>query len=369
MRLLSRRCSATVAIALFLAPFTPAFAASFQTFRAKPPLHRFKAAGTAPSGLSPAEVKAAYGLPADGGSGTIAIIDAYDAPTIENDLKVFDAQYGLPPCTKKNGCLAIRKMKPKLKTDSGWSLEAALDVEWAHAIAPGAKILLVEAASAGGKDLLAAVDAARSRSGVVAVSMSWGGPEFPEETSLDGHFAGGASFFAASGDNGTGVSWPAAAPGVIGVGGTTLHLSPSGDFNSETAWSGSGGGVSAYEPQPDFQQNYGITHANGMRAVPDVSYEADPRTGFSVYKSSRSSRGGWEVLGGTSAGAPQWAAIQALGRSATNENFYRDKTTDAASTVFRDITSGKNGDCRYFCRARKRYNEITGLGSPLTADF
>ncbi len=138
--------------------------------------------------------------------------------------------------------------------NSGWDTETSLDIEWAHAIAPSAKILLVEAKTQSGANLLAAVDYATSRSDVVAISMSWGGAEFPEETSLDSHFVSkyGAVFFASSGDNGAGASWPASSPDVIGVGGTSLMTRPDGSFAKETAWAGSGGGVSAYEKEPTF---------------------------------------------------------------------------------------------------------------------
>ena len=106
-------------------------------------------------------------------------------------------------------------------------METSLDVEWAHAIAPSAKILLIEAKTPSGANLMAGVDYARSRSDVVAVSMSWGGAEFSDETSLDSHFTSSGNkitFFASSGDNGAGASWPAASPNVVAVGGTHINL-------------------------------------------------------------------------------------------------------------------------------------------------
>ncbi len=260
-------------------------------------------------------------------------------------------------------------MATSISSNSGWKGETSLDVEWSHAIAPNAKILLVEAVTPSGSNLLKAVDYAVSRSDVVAVSMSWGGEEFPDETSLDNHFKSnsGKTFFASSGDNGAGASWPAASPNVVGVGGTTLTLSNNGTYQKETAWIGSGGGVSAYEFQPTYQAGYAIPHANKMRAIPDVSYNADPQSGFPVYIGGSIS--GWHVVGGTSAGAPQWAAIKALGLSASNDKFYSDKASDSNASYFRDIVSGSNGDCVYFCQARKHYDYITGLGSPLTVKF
>jgi len=103
-----------------------------------------------------------------------------------------------------------------------------------------------------------------------------------------------------------------------------------------------------------------------------VSYAADPVHGFSVYHKPRTaakSANGWYVVGGTSAGAPQWAAIQALGHSTSAFDLYDDKSSVASTGFFRDITSGANGDCSYYCTARKHYDYVTGLGSPLTDKF
>jgi subtilase family serine protease len=272
-------------------------------------------------------------------------------------------------------------MASSTKTDAGWALETALDVEWAHAIAPSATILLVQAKTPSGQNLLDAIDYATSRKGVVAVSMSWGGAEFPEEVSLDSHFAsptgsganGSISFFASSGDNGTGASWPASSPNVIGVGGTTLIISSStGKFTSEVAWPGSGGGVSVYEKQPDYQKTYSIPKANGMRAIPDVALNSDPASGYPVYRTTGAgakAKGGWYTVGGTSAAAPQWAAIHALGSSVVLQKLYADKASSGTQKFFRDITSGSNGACKYYCDARKHYDYVTGLGVPQTIVF
>ncbi len=345
----------------------------FGDFRARPPIHAFGNASTAPQGLTPDNIKKVYGLPKNGGHGTIAIIGAYDDPTIEKDLNVFSAQFGLPDCTTKNGCFEKHTISAGTSANSGWSFETSLDVEWSHAIAPKAKILLVEAKTPSGANLLKAIDYARGRADVVAISMSWGGAEFADEVSLEKHFVSDhdITFFASSGDNGAGALWPAASPNVVAVGGTTITFSSTGAFSSEKAWNGSGGGVSAYEKEPAYQAAYSIPRANGFRAIPDVAYDADPQSGFSVYKSpaSKSSAKAWYVFGGTSAGAPQWAAIRSLGLSAANEKFYADKASDANGAFFRDIVSGTNGTCVYYCIARKHYDYVTGLGSPLTENF
>lgn len=351
--------------------FSPALASyHFSNYKGRPPIHIYGSSTKKPAGMTPEHIKSIYRLPSSGGQGTIAIVGAYDDPQIEKDLNVFSGQFNLPDCTAKNGCFEKHTFGAT-KTNSGWAMETSLDVEWAHAIAPNAKILLVEAKTPSGANLLQAVDYAASRADVTAISMSWGGPEFPEEVSLDSHFKSksGAVFFASSGDDGWGASWPASSPNVVGVGGTSLKLNSKNNLVSETAWSGSGGGVSAYEKQPDFQKDYSITKAKGMRAIPDVSYDADPQSGFPIYKSSTSGKGAWYEVGGTSAAAPQWAAIRSLGLSACNKNFYEDKATDKNASYFRDIISGNNGDCGYLCQARKHYDYVTGLGSPLTINF
>ncbi len=358
---------AGTAIAIVTLPAQQAGAAyHFADYHGRPPIHIFGSTTKTPQGLSPSQIRNAYHLPPSGGRGTIVIVGAYDDTSIEADLATFDTQFGLPACTTKNGCFEKHLMSTKIGTDSGWAMETTLDVEWAHAIAPTAKILLVEAVTPSGDNLLKAVDYAATRPDAVAISMSWGGAEFPEETTLDSHFVSisGAPFFASSGDNGAGASWPASSPNVIGVGGTSLVFTSKGAFSKETAWSGSGGGVSAYEKQPAFQAGYSIPKSGGMRAIPDVSYDADPASGVSIVRGGK-----WYVVGGTSAGAPQWAAIAALGSGITNAQMYADKASSNASNYFRDITSGTNGSCGYFCTARKHYDYVTGLGSPLTSAF
>ncbi len=348
--------------------FYPAYAAyRFANFKARSPIHIWGKTSALPQGLSPDQIKQIYNLPKAGGKGTIALIGAYDAPSIEKDLAVFDKAFGLVDCTAANGCFEKHKMSAKVRSDPGWAMETSLDVEWAHAIAPQAHILLVEADTQSGPNLLKAVDYARQRKDVVSVSMSWGGPEFSDETSLDSHFvspdpAHPIAFFASSGDQGAGASWPAASPNVIAVGGTSLALSSSGNLLSETAWAGSGGGISQFEKAGTYQDSFNISKSGGMRAIPDVSYDADPHSGYPIY------RGKWYVVGGTSAGAPQWAAIASMG-PIRDSILYADKASDNPQNYFRDITSGSNGACGYFCTARKHYDYVTGLGSPVTSSF
>jgi hypothetical protein len=309
------------------------------------------------SGYTPSQIKSAYNLPASGGSGaTIAVIVAYDHPNIESYLATFSSAYGLPAPDGSN--FEIYKMTSTYEPDptNRWSLETCLDVEWAHAIAPQAKILLVEAVD-GGLSLLDAVEYATSRPDVVAVSMSWGGPEESWMPSLDTYFDKPVAFFAASGNAGAQVNWPAVSSYVVAVGGTTLNLAGDGSVLSETAWSKSGGGISAYYNQPRYQTDFGLP--GSQRSVPDVSYNADSSTGYSVYCDS-----GWTIVGGTSAGAPQWAAIYALDKSATHTNLYQSAATNYAAS-FRDIVLGANNGSS----ATLGYDYVTGLGSPLTINY
>lgn len=316
---------------------------------------------TSPTGSTPAQIRHAYGydkITGNGAGQTIAIVDAYGSPSLASDLKVFCTAFGLPPAT-----LAIYYPQGKPSNNSGWALETSLDVQWAHAIAPGARIVVVVAKSASLSNLLGAVDYAVKTLGAKQVSMSWGSAEFSTEAGYDSHFnKAGVSFFASSGDSGAGVIWPAASPYVVAVGGTTLQLDSAGNAITETGWSGSGGGISVYCKKPAWQTGFS---APAGRAVPDVSYNADPATGFPVYISNYNGTTGWIQVGGTSAGAPQWAAQQALinasrsfSMSSTGSSLY--STATSAYTDFFDISSGSNGS--FYCAPG--FDLVTGLGSP-----
>ena len=276
------------------------------------------------SSLTPALLTNAYGLNAigftsrsgsavvgDGSGETIALIEAYHDPSLASDLATFDSAFYLPDPQLK----VVNQAGTK--TNSAWASEESLDVEWAHAIAPGANILVVEARSQSLPDLLAAVDTARHTPGVVVISMSWGFTETRGEIANDATFttpAGhtGITFVAASGDSGpgSGAEYPAASPEVLAVGGTTLNLDDQGNYLLETAWTSGGGGTSQFEPEPAYQR---AVQTTGRRSTPDVAFDGDPDTGAEVYETPLSGGPGtWQTVGGTSLGAPAWAAILAI---------------------------------------------------------
>src|ERR1035438_6035251 len=282
-----------------------------------------------PHGLFPAQIKAAYGFnstPNQGAGQIIGIVDAFDDPNAEADLQVYDTQFGLPTCTTNNGCFTkIKVGNPP--GDTGWGIEISLDIQQAHGLAPAAKVILVEANSNSFDDLLAAVDAAVAN-GATQVSMSWSGGEDPSELAYDFHFqVSGVTFMSSTGDGGHGVGYPAASPYVVAVGGTTLVLSTAtplpnpllSNYGHETAWSGSGGGISAYEPGQSYQNGvFAGCGSSGHRCVPDISSDANPGTGVPVYDTY--GYGGWVQVGGTSVSSPDWSAVFAVDRKSTRLN-------------------------------------------------
>ena len=296
------------------------------------------------------------------------------------DLAIFDQAFGLPDLTSWTSG-NVQPTTPFLRTvgfDAGDSLiadegdqgEALLDVEWLHAVAPAANILVVEAPQA--SDLPQADAFAASQPGVVVVSNSYSSFDYLEQpgevrdnrlfTTPAGHR--GVTFVDSSGDTGTPSHPPDFSPNVLSVGGTSLTLDAAGDYGSETGWAGSGGGLSLYEPLPAYQRR-AVPAGVRRRAVPDVAIVGNKNTGVQVYNPAE---GGWTVGGGTSLAAPLWAGIIAIadqGRAArglgsldgptqTLPDLYRLPRRD-----FHAITIGNNG-----YRAHRGYNLVTGLGSP-----
>jgi hypothetical protein len=321
-------------------------------------------------------IRQAYGvnnLAYDGAGQTIAIVTAFDDPTIQQDVAQFDSQFGLAPAKLQ----VVQAPAMDNPTDNGWSFETALDVEWAHAIAPQANLLLVEAQNDTGYALLNAVDTARNTPGVSVVSMSWGGSEFNGETVYDSYFttpvghvggngvAGGITFVAASGDLGAwyGPIWPSVSPNVLAVGGTTLAVDAIGTYSHETGWVAGGGGYSSFETEPGYQQ---AVQQSGARTTPDVAYNSNPLTGFYIFNSDRAV--GWYDAGGTSAGTPQWAGLVALANQGLAANGQaslgsfvsaQELLYAAPANDFHDVTLGYNGFL-----AGPGYDLVTGRGTP-----
>jgi subtilase family serine protease len=303
---------------------------------------------TSPIGLSPAQIKSAYNWPTKltaGAGQTIAIVDAFDNPNVESDLAVFDQQYGLPACTTANGCFTKVNSTggtsyPPFKW--GWEFEIEIDVQWAHAIAPGAKILLVEANNANIGTLLDGEDYAKLHAQYV--SNSWIQPEFKGETKDDSHFVQpGVSFFAGSGDSGLTPGYPAASPNVISVGGTQLNYDASGNLLSETGWDLGGGGCSLYETATNAQADFSLypqVGCAGQRAYPDLAADSSKNSRVSVYDSNpfKGQTGNWFGAWGTSIASPLVAA-----RAADSGAVFTAATVYGSSLTFRDITGGGNG--------------------------
>ncbi len=338
-----------------------------------------QAVGSTPRGETPSSIASVYSLTnLQSSGGVIVIVDAYHYPTALNDFNVFAQQFGLPQETSTNARASSNQVFQVVyasgrqpRTNCGWAQEAALDIEWAHAMAPNAKIVLVEADDAKFSSLFAGVDAASAISNAKEVSMSWGGSEFSSEASNDSHFThSGIVYFAASGDTGGAVIYPGASPNVVAAGGTRINRDASGTFTSETGWSGSGGGPSKYEARPSYQDII-QTIVGGARGVPDYSFDADPATGVSVYDStSCQGLSGWLVFGGTSVASPSLAGIvNSAGNNTSSAaelaQLYQAVTNNGSminSSTFRDILTGTAGSFS----AQTGWDFVTGIGSTLT---
>jgi kumamolisin len=273
-----------------------------------------------------------------GGSKSIAIVDAFDDPWAGPDLAYFSAQFGLPFKPSQLVVVYADGYEPSVDFTGGWELEESLDIEWAHAMAPSAKIYLVEATDNSFTNLLTAVTVATnlvqcgqtttcaSITGAGEVSMSWGGSEFSTETTYDSGFAQtNVTFFGSSGDS-PGTIWPCASPNVVCAGGTSTRRSVSTlAALGQSTWDLDGGGVSPYEAKPSYQS--GVTGTGAKRSVPDLSFDANPVTGVWVWDSNcfvdlgyicEEGLGvGWFLVGGTSLSSPALAGIvnNAAGRS------------------------------------------------------
>jgi subtilase family serine protease len=359
---------------------------------------------SSPVGITPAQMEGAYGansivfgsVKGDGSGQTIAIVDAYDYPSALSDLNAFSAYFSLPQFNGGTGTPTFTKLNqngaasPLPGTDpagagNDWEIEEALDIEWAHSVAPKANIDLVEANDATG-NLFTTDQTAANLPGVSVVSNSWGGAEYSGETATDSIFNHtGVTFLDAAGDTGAYASdsrtitpdYPASSPDVVTVGGTILTVSAGNTYGSETAWGdgtssgyegGGGGGISSYEPIPSYQ----VGNINGIssasRTYPDVSLNA--AAGVPIYDTyDFGSVDPWSEVGGTSLACPMWAGLIAIadqGRTIAGAGALTGPTQtlpdlySLSSSDYHDITTGNNGYA-----TRVGYDLASGIGTPI----
>jgi subtilase family serine protease len=324
-------------------------------------------------GYGPSQLQSAYDLTSasasDGSGRTIALVDAYNDPTAASDLAAYRSAAGLPavPSFKVvNQTGATSPLPATAPASDDWTLEESLDLDMASALCPKCSLVLVEATNDSGTGLYIAENTAASLAGYI--SNSWGGTEASSDTSLDSEYFShpGDVITASAGDSDYGVSYPAASPDVVSVGGTSLSTASNTRGWTESVWNdgggeGTGSGCSAYEPQPAWQTALGLSGC-AKRVDNDTAADADPDTGLAVYDTSNGN-GGWNEVGGTSASSPMLAAMYALAGNAGNtpaDDIYTHTSN------FYDITSGSNGSCTpaYLCTAETGYDGPTGIGTP-----
>ena len=347
---------------------------------------------------SPQEMRTAYGVASLINAGfigkgqTIVIIDSFGSPTIATDLHTFDVGYGLPdpPSFQVLSPLGTVPFNAHNSDMVNWAEETSLDVEWAHALAPGANIVLMTSPVSetegvqGMPQFLALEQYALNHHLGQIISQSWGATEntlFSPAgqqvfASFERFYQSAANqhvtVFAAAGDAGSSnvdangntypfptVLFPASSPWVTAVGGTSLIADTSGNYQSETVWNNSigagGGGISQEFKEPDYQKHYLPSSVQsvlkGQRGIPDIAYDADPNTGIPVYIGFLpKNKNGYYIFGGTSAGSPQWSGIIADANQLAghplgflNTALYQLGNSSAARSSFHDITVGNNG--------------------------
>jgi len=338
-------------------------------------------------GLTPKDLSLLYAYPAPGAQGSagwgqkVAIVVAGDYALAESDLGVYRSHFGLPPCTSANGCLTkvgaaaagasqagsptSVSAHPTTLSAIGWAGETDTDTQMVSAVCPNCKIVIAEAASDSMVDLGMAVEAAINANASI-INLSFGAAESSADVAWSSQYNGmrHVKLVAAAGDWGYGVYYPASDPSAIAVGGTSLSVS--GSTVSETAWSGTGSGCSAYFNNPGWERPPWVAGTCTRRNVADVSAVADPLTGAAIYDSSLFGLfGGWAIFGGTSVSAPIIAGMNALAAN-TARGQGAQLLYAAPQWAFLPVTRGSNGSCspQYLCTAMAGYNGPTGLGIP-----
>jgi subtilase family serine protease len=318
--------------------------------------------------LTPAQLQDAYNLTGlSSGGRTVAIVDAYGYPSLEQDLATFRSHFGLSACTTANGCLTIMDQNGGTnypRTDVGWDQEQALDVDAVSAACPDCKILVVQASTNSFANLGQAVITASQQPGVAAISNSYGGSDAADSTYGSYYDHPGIAVTASTGDNGyQGGSYPADSSYVTAVGGTTLRQANGTSRGwSESVWSGAGSGCSAYNAA--LAAAAGFDTGCSMRAMADVSAAADPaQGGLAVYYPTSRTSSTWAQVGGTSESSPIIASVYALSGKTSG---YANAIPYSNPGALFDVTSGSNGSCptTQWCNARNGWDGPTGLGTP-----
>ena len=335
---------------------------------------RSLAPDAAPTGVGygPASLQSAYKLPSStAGTGqTVAVVDAYDDPSAATDLAAYRSAWGLPACGA--GCFSKVNQNgaasplPSASGSTGWATEESLDIDMVSAICPNCHIILVEANSPTTANLGTGVNSAISL-GADFVSNSYGGSESAQDPTYDTDYYKhpGVAVTASAGDDGYGVSYPAASQYVTSVGGTSLSTAANSRGWTETVWGsstsdeGTGSGCSADDAKPSWQTDTGCVR----RTDNDTAADADPDTGLAIYDTY--DQGGWLEVGGTSAASPIIASVFALAGTPAAGTYPSSYIYKHTGSLF-DVTSGADGSCSpaYLCTGEAGYDGPTGWGTP-----
>jgi subtilase family serine protease len=334
-------------------------------------------------GYGPSSLQSAYNLTSDSSSGgageSVAVVDAFNDPDAVSDLATYRSAWGLPACNTSTeaGCLNVVNQNgaasplPSNAGDTGWDVEESLDVDMVSAICPNCHIYLVEASNATIADLGTAVKSAVDTLHVSYVSNSYGGSQSSSDPTYDTDYYAhaGDAIVASAGDDGYGVSYPAASRYVTSVGGTTLdQVTGTTRGWTETVWGsalggeGTGGGcANKSETRPTWQK-YTVTGC-AYRLDNDVAAVADPNTGVAIYDTY--SEGGWLEVGGTSVASPIIASVYALADN-LKAGVYPSSDSYSHTSDLNDVTVGSNGTCKktLWCNAGAGYDGPTGNGTP-----
>jgi len=310
---------------------------------------------------------------ASGGTKAIAVVEYGNNTPLQSDFNTFNTQYGLPTQTLQVICAASCGTCPN-NSGTGWDVETALDVEYAHAMAPHAQIIVAEFCSdpvGDGTETDAANAVAAAGGGEVSNSWTYefnnnpNGGEDPSELQLDQFFmVSGVVYFGSAGDSGLGPAYPSVSPNVVSAGGTRVVRDSNGNFTGEEdCWNGSGGGISLYEPLPQYQLIIGNL-TGPKRGTPDLSADASPNSGVAVYTTTGC--GGWCQVGGTSVASPVLAGIVnaagsffSLTEKQLSKEYMLYRNPGLYHQYIYDVTKGSNGSA-----AKLGWDQCTGLGSP-----